>query len=184
MKVTRVKYSGKPDGMFFFFDGFEDEMTELFGYSGWNAKTVEVVQRGSQTWTGTVKVWSERRDGRRDEGEGEGQWQAGDTLTAKACAENGSHIETSIRCYYPIYFYLQLLHINSFQTYSIFQSTLALMENKMDMKREWIAVEIAMIVFMKTHPDRFHGSSGLPQPISRQITKSNLRVKILFYRFH
>ena len=81
-------------------------MTELFGYTSWDGKTVEVVQRGSQTWSGTVIVWNRPDDrglyGRRDEGAGEGQWQPGDTLTAKACAENGSHIEIPIRCYYPI----------------------------------------------------------------------------------
>ena len=92
--------------MYFSFIGFEDDMAELYGYSSWNRQNVEVVQRGSQTWTGTIIAWSAEKVGRRAEGAAGGQWQAGDTLTVKACAKNGSHIETSIRSYYLIICFL------------------------------------------------------------------------------
>ena len=70
----------------------------MVGERAWNAKTYEVIQRGSKFWTGKVKVWdgttgdyagSGRYSGRRDSDAEDGNWAAGDILQLKACVEKG-----------------------------------------------------------------------------------------------
>ena len=65
----------------------------------WNAKTYEVIQRGSNSWTGTIKVWNSSSEygvnGRRVIGEtgikntAAGEWAQGDTIQLKSCGEAG-----------------------------------------------------------------------------------------------
>ena len=59
----------------------------------WNAKTYEVIQRGSMSWTGTIRVWNSSNEyganGRRNAGAAAGNWAQGDTIQLKACGEAG-----------------------------------------------------------------------------------------------
>ena len=85
------------DGKYFFFD--EKDFTKMVGERAWNAKTYEVIQRGSKSWTGTIKVWNSSNDyganGRRVTGEtgiknaAAEEWAQGDTIQLKACGEAG-----------------------------------------------------------------------------------------------
>ena len=84
------------DGKYFFFD--EKDFTKMVGERNWNAKTYEVIQRGSKFWTGKVIVWdgttgefagSGRYSGRRDSDAVDGNWAAGDIIQLKACVEKG-----------------------------------------------------------------------------------------------
>ena len=56
----------------------------MVGYEDWSQKTFEVMQYGSQSWTGQVKVWKDESGahGRRDpyDGAADGQWKTGDTI--------------------------------------------------------------------------------------------------------
>lgn len=64
----------------------------MVGDEDWNGETFDVIQQGSQSWTGLIKVWKGNHNseahGRRDSGSGPGQWAEGDTL-ALASRVNG-----------------------------------------------------------------------------------------------
>jgi hypothetical protein len=78
---------------YFYFS--EDEFSRMVGHENWDDETFEVVQEGSQSWTGQVIVWKkvgvgkfESGDhGRRKTGDGDGQWEEGDTISLKSCLE-------------------------------------------------------------------------------------------------
>jgi hypothetical protein len=80
-------------GKYFYFS--EDEFSRMVGHENWDDETFEVVQEGSQSWTGQVIVWKkvgvgkfESGDhGRRKTGDGDGQWEEGDTISLKSCLE-------------------------------------------------------------------------------------------------
>ena len=66
----------------------------MVGEKDWNNKTYEVIQRGSKSWTGTIRVWDGSTGlyglaGRRDTGFAPGNWAPGDTIQLKACVEAG-----------------------------------------------------------------------------------------------
>ena len=71
----------------------------MVGETDWNAKTLEVIQRGSKSWIGNIKVWDGSHNyganGRRDTGDDSyttakvGDWVDGDTIQLKACVEAG-----------------------------------------------------------------------------------------------
>ena len=71
----------------------------MVGESDWKDNTFEVIQRGSKSWTGTIKVWNSSNQngfhGRRDTGEKgiknaeTGEWAQGDTIQLKPCVEAG-----------------------------------------------------------------------------------------------
>ena len=67
-------------GKYFYFA--EEEFSTMVGYEDWSDKLFEVMQHGSQSWTGQVKVWKHDSGahGRRDSGSAAGQWHAGDTI--------------------------------------------------------------------------------------------------------
>ena len=69
-------------GKYFYFA--EEEFSTMVGYEDWSGKTFEVMQLGSQSWTGQVKVWKHvsGAHGRREplSGASAGQWQTGDTI--------------------------------------------------------------------------------------------------------
>ena len=68
----------------------------MIGIDKFNALTASgnvftVVQKGSQSWEGRVRVWPRDSDGnsnphgRREEGVADGQWKTGDTIALKGC---------------------------------------------------------------------------------------------------
>ena len=71
----------------------------MVGEKEWNNKNYEVIQRGSRSWTGTIKVWGSSNQngahGRRDTGKAgidntaAGEWAQGDTIQLKTCGEAG-----------------------------------------------------------------------------------------------
>ena len=66
----------------------------MVGETDWNGKNYEVIQRGSNSWTGMIKVWDENigaydTHGRRSAGSAAGNWAQGDTIQLKACVEAG-----------------------------------------------------------------------------------------------
>ena len=96
VSVLHTKHPKHGDrGEYFFFD--ENDFTKMVGEKDWNVKKYEVIQRGSRSWTGTIKVWagSNGAHGRRDTGEkgnknaAAGEWAEGDTIQLKACGEAG-----------------------------------------------------------------------------------------------
>ena len=95
--MLNTNHPAKGDnGQYFYFD--ISEMNKMIDNADWNAKTYEVIQRGSKFWTGKVKVWdgttgdyagSGRYSGRRASGAVAGNWATGDTIQLKACVEQG-----------------------------------------------------------------------------------------------
>ena len=80
------------NGKYFIFD--KNDFTKMVGETDWNNKTYEVIQRGSTSWTGTIRVWDGSTGiyglaGRRDAGPAAGHWARGDTIQLKACVEAG-----------------------------------------------------------------------------------------------
>ena len=71
----------------------------MVGEKDWKDNTYEVIQRGSRSWSGMIKVWNSSNQygfhGRRDTGgtgiknAETGQWAQGDTIQLKACAGAG-----------------------------------------------------------------------------------------------
>ena len=62
----------------------------MVGNDAWDGSTFAIRQRGSQYWTGTVKVWKGGywgmgAHGRRDSGEGSGQWLVDDWILLESC---------------------------------------------------------------------------------------------------
>ena len=71
-----------------------NDFTKMIGETDWNTKTYEVIQRGSKSWTGMIKVWDGSTGqyglaGRRNVGAAAGNWAQGDTIQLKACGEAG-----------------------------------------------------------------------------------------------
>ena len=98
VSVLHTKHPDHGDrGQYFFFD--ENDFTKMVGEKDWNVKKYEVIQRGSRSWTGTIKVWAGNNQngahGRRDTGKkgnknaAAGEWAQGDTIQLKACGEAG-----------------------------------------------------------------------------------------------
>ena len=97
--TVRVNVTKHPYGTskYFYFD--ENDFTKMVGETDWNAKTFEVIQRGSKNWIGNIKVWDSSHNfganGRRDTGADGystakmGDWVDGDTIQLKACVEAG-----------------------------------------------------------------------------------------------
>ena len=66
----------------------------MAGEEDWDNKRFDVIQRGSQNWTGKVIVWNSKwwnsgPHGRRNSGSAPGQWAPGDTLELHSCSETG-----------------------------------------------------------------------------------------------
>ena len=80
-------------GKYFFFD--ENDFTKMVGEKEWNNKRYEVIQRGSRSWTGTIKTATDKSSnqngayGWRDPAPAEGKWAQGDTIQLKSCGEAG-----------------------------------------------------------------------------------------------
>ena len=98
VSVIHTKHPKYGDrGKYFFFD--ENDFAKMVGKKEWNDENYEVIQRGSRSWTGTIKVWGSSNQhgghGRRDtekkgiENAAAGEWAQGDTIQLKACGEAG-----------------------------------------------------------------------------------------------
>ena len=79
--------------MYFYFN--EEEFSKMVGFSNWNGKMFDVVQKGSRFWTGRIMVWkgqfwNSASYGRRVYWPMPGQFAPGDTITLKSCKENGN----------------------------------------------------------------------------------------------
>ena len=70
----------------------------MIGNYDWNSKRYDVIQRGSNIWTGKVVVWDGttgqyagdgRYSGRRHPDSAAGNWATGDTIQLKTCVEQG-----------------------------------------------------------------------------------------------
>ena len=66
----------------------------MLGRSDWDGETFNVVQEGSQEWSGKVKVWKKSLlnkgpNGRRASGSKPGQWRRGDTIALQECRVAG-----------------------------------------------------------------------------------------------
>ena len=78
------------NGQYFYFS--ESEVEKMVGDQNWNGMTFEVMQVGSQSWTGKVILWKgadhSAAHGRRNDGtSAQGQWATGDTIKLKGCQE-------------------------------------------------------------------------------------------------
>jgi len=87
-KVT-VRHSPHKEGKYFYFLPYE--FTQMVGTDRWAGKEYEIIQDGSNSWTGKVKVWDVNMGqggyGYKSNGKAEGDWKKGDTITLKACSE-------------------------------------------------------------------------------------------------
>ena len=85
--TAHVKHGN--NGKYFYFD--EKTFDYMVGHTDWNVKTFDIIQRGSRTWSGSVKVWRSSSDsdanGRRNpyEDAAENQWSPEDTLVMQNC---------------------------------------------------------------------------------------------------
>ena len=75
-------------GAYFYFE--EDAFTEVVGNADWDGKIFDIMQTGSQDWTGPVKVWKGTSSnggahGRRSIGEVPDQWEAEDIIVMGSC---------------------------------------------------------------------------------------------------
>ena len=63
----------------------------MVGYDDWDEHEFEVVQNGSHSWEGIVKVWSEYGSpyGGKLEEAAPGDWEISDTITLKSCSNPG-----------------------------------------------------------------------------------------------
>ena len=93
MHILHTKHWRDGDnGAYFYFP--EEDFNEMVGNNDWNSKKFDVIQEGSQSWTGRVIVWkgtpsNSGAHGRRDNGSKAGQWVAGDTIELKSCVKEG-----------------------------------------------------------------------------------------------
>ena len=70
----------------------------MVGIEDWNNEEFDVIQEGSQSWTGWVKVWKVvevhgEAHGRRLRGRSSGQWVKGDTTKLTSCVIAGRDLE-------------------------------------------------------------------------------------------
>ena len=75
-------------GEYFYFSA--TDFGEMLGRSNWDGETFDVIQAGSQNWSGKVKVWEKSMwnggpNGRRASGSQPGQWKPSDTIELQAC---------------------------------------------------------------------------------------------------
>ena len=78
------------NGKYLFFDA--NDFTKMVSETDWHDKTYEIIQRGSKSWTGTIKVWNGKKHGVhgwRASGESAGDWAQGDMIQLKSCVEAG-----------------------------------------------------------------------------------------------
>ena len=73
-------------------------MQKLYGYDSVHEQITKVIKEGpSGYWVGKIEIWWNKNDkyyGYRDYNKQKGDWQPGDILKSKRCAENGSTIRT------------------------------------------------------------------------------------------
>ena len=101
----------------------------MLGRSDWDGETFNVVQEGSQEWSGKVKVWKKSLlnkgpNGRRASGSKPGQWRRGDTIALQECRVAGkltSIYAWSLKynlCIFCLYeFIIKHIHIHQIEGY-------------------------------------------------------------------
>ena len=77
-------------GKYFFFS--QEEFNKMVGNENWNGKEIEIVQVGSTSWKGKVKVWGFTTipHGRKSNGAADGDWATSDTITLQGCSKQGN----------------------------------------------------------------------------------------------
>ena len=89
MKVLHTDHWSKGDtGMYFYFSS--TDFDEMLGRSDWGPETIDVIQKGSQKWSGMIKVFKENDSnngahGRRADDADPGQWQQNDIIELQTC---------------------------------------------------------------------------------------------------
>ena len=105
VKVTKVRDSdiemmAFATGRYFTFS--EEEMNQMLGTRDWDQKKIKVVQKGSRSWVGEVKIYNNnnymfsqwltgewRIYGERATGGADWQWKAGDSIHLSSCVPTG-----------------------------------------------------------------------------------------------
>ena len=72
-------------GMYFFFS--PTDLDAMLGRTNWNRETLDVTQKGSQEWSGKIKVFMGPMGayGRRAYGVNGGQWKQNDIIELQTC---------------------------------------------------------------------------------------------------
>ena len=72
-------HGGKGDtGQYFYFD--QNKFDAMVGSNDWYSNTLNVIQKGSINWSGSVLFWRNPAHGRRHQGYSSNQWVTGDTV--------------------------------------------------------------------------------------------------------
>ena len=89
VNVLHTKHSSGDNGRYFFFS--KEEFSKLVGDDNWNGQEFEIVQYGSHSWRGKVKVWSvaSGSHGRKVDGDANGDWKKDDTIMLQTCSKEG-----------------------------------------------------------------------------------------------
>ena len=89
VNVLHTKHSSGDNGRYFFFS--KEEFSKLVGDDNWNGQEFEIVQYGSHSWRGKVKVWSvaSGSHGRKVDGVANGDWKKDDTIMLQTCSKEG-----------------------------------------------------------------------------------------------
>ena len=100
MDVLHTKHKRYGDtGKYFYF--YEKDFNKIVGNGDWHGEKFQLIQEGSQSWSGQVIVWkcnskecSENEVGvvgvgRRDSGSNSGQWAPRDSFALKTCLDKG-----------------------------------------------------------------------------------------------
>ena len=87
-------------GRYFTFS--EEEMNQMLGTRDWDQKVIKVVQKGSRSWAGEVKIYNDNKYmfsewltgewriyGERATGGADWQWKAGDSIHLSSCVPTG-----------------------------------------------------------------------------------------------
>ena len=84
--VLHTTHPNNDKGKYFFFD--DNQFSSMVGSTNWHAKNFDILQKGSQTWKGTIRVWKGEKGGilahgRRVKGEADNQSSTGDKIEIK-----------------------------------------------------------------------------------------------------
>ena len=76
-------------GKFFIFSG--DEFSKMVGNDDWNNHQFEIIQGGSHSWEGFIKVWKDDDTPRGTKlfGAADGDWEKSDIIILKSCSNPG-----------------------------------------------------------------------------------------------
>ena len=86
--VLHTTHPTNDKGKYFFFDDYQ--FSSMVGSANWHGKNFDVLQKGSKTWKGSIRVWKGENGGisahgRRVNGDADNQWSTGDKIEMKTC---------------------------------------------------------------------------------------------------